>query len=77
LPRRSWVAFDATWFTGGASRINGVDSPDRQRNSRLGGTVSIMTFNNQSLKVSYSSGTMTRRGTDFDALNVTWQLVIF
>jgi hypothetical protein len=38
LPRRSWVAFDATWFAGGASRVNGVDSPDRQRNSRLGGT---------------------------------------
>ena len=77
LPRRSWVAFDATWFAGGASRVNGVESPDRQRNSRLGATVSIMTFNNQSLKVSYSTGTTTRRGTDFDTLNVTWQLVVF
>jgi hypothetical protein len=77
LPRRSWVALDGTWFAGGASRVNGVDGPDRQRNIRLGGTVSIMTFNNQSLKASYSSGTTTRRGTDFDTLNVTWQLVVF
>ena len=77
LPRRSWVAFDATWFAGGASRVNGVESPDRQRNSRLGGTVSIMTFDNQSVKVSYSTGATTRRGTDFDTLNVNWQLVVF
>ena len=77
LPRRSGVAFDGTWFAGGASRVNGVDSPDRQRNSRLGGTVSIMTFNNQSVKVSFSAGAATRRGTDFDTLNVTWQLVVF
>jgi hypothetical protein len=77
LPRRSWVAFDATWFAGGTSRVNGVASPDRQRNSRLGGTVSIMTFDNQSLKVTYGTGATTRRGTDFDTLNVTWQLVVF
>ena len=77
LPRRSWVAFDATWFAGGASRVDGVESPDRQKNSRLGGTVSIMTFNNQSVKVSYSTGATTRRGTDFDTINVTWQLVVF
>jgi len=30
-----------------------------------------------SLKVAYSTGSTTRRGTDFDTLNVTWQLVIF
>ncbi len=66
-----------TWFAGGTSRVDGVESPDRQRNSRLGGTVSIMTFNNQSLKVTYSTGATTRRGTDFDTLNVTWQLVVF
>jgi hypothetical protein len=77
LPRRSWVAFDGTWFAGGASRVNGVDSPDRQRNSRLGGTVSITTFNNQSVKVTFSAGAATRRGTDFDTLSVTWQLVVF
>jgi hypothetical protein len=77
LPRRSWVAFDATWFAGGASRVNGIDSPDRQRNSRLGGTVSIMTFDNHSLKITYSTPTATRRGTAFNTLNVTWQLVVF
>jgi hypothetical protein len=32
---------------------------------------------NQSPKVSYSTGTTTRPGTDFDTLNVTWQIVVF
>ena len=33
----------------------------------------IITFNNQSLKAWYSTGATTRRGIDFDTLNVTWQ----
>lgn len=77
LPRRSWVAFDATWFAGGQSRVDGVESPDRQRNSRLGVTLSVMTFANHSFKVAYSTGATTRRGTDFDTLSVTWQVVVF
>jgi hypothetical protein len=77
LPRRSWVAIDATWFAGGQSRVDGAASPDRQRNSRLGGTLSIMTFNNHSLKVSVSTGSSTRRGTDFDVINLMWQAVVF
>ena len=77
LPRGSWVAVDGTWFAGGQSRVNGVDSPDRQRNSRLGATISIMTFAKNSLKLTYSTGATTRRGPDFDTLNVTWQVVVF
>jgi hypothetical protein len=77
LPRRSWLAFDATGFAGGQSRVNGVINPDRQRNSRGGATLSIATFNNQSLKVTYSTGSTTQRGTDFDTINVTWQAVVF
>ncbi len=77
LPRRSWLAVDATWFTGGTSRVNGIESPDRQKNSRLGATLSIATFNDHSLKLTYSTGATTRRGTDFDTLNLTWQAVVF
>lgn len=76
-PNRVWVAFDATWFEGGQTRVDGLESPDLQRNSRLGGTLSIPTFKNHSLKVTYSTGATTRRGTDFDTVNVTWQAVVF
>ena len=77
LPRRFWVAFDATGFADGQTRIDGVLSPDAQRNSRLGGTVSIPAGRQQSLKLAYSTGATTRRGSDFDTLTVTWQLVVF
>jgi hypothetical protein len=29
------------------------------------------------IKLVYSTGTSTRRGSDFDTFNVTWQLVMF
>ena len=77
LPHRTWLAVDATWFAGGDSRVAGVVSPDRQRNSRLGATFSMPLTGHQSLKFAYSSGTATRRGSDFDTFSATWQLVMF
>jgi hypothetical protein len=75
LTRRSWLAFDATWFGGGQTRIDGVLSPDEQNNTRLGATLSIPIAAHQSLKVIYSTGTTTRRGSDFNTVTVQWQRV--
>ncbi len=75
LPRRAWIALDATWFGGGRSMIDGVASPDELRNTRVGTTLSMPITREQSLKLTYSSGTSTRRGTDFDNVALTWQLV--
>ena len=77
LPRRSWLAIDATWFGGGQIRIDGVISPDLQRNSRLGATLSLPVGRHHSVKLVYSTGAITRRGSDFDTVNVTWQFVRF
>jgi hypothetical protein len=77
LPRRSWLAVNATWFAGGATRIDGVLNPDLQRNTRLGATLSIPIVGQQSIKFAYSTGTTTRRGSDFNTFNATWQLVMF
>ena len=75
LPHRSWLAFNGTWFHGGQTRVDDVESPDRQRNSRLGATLSVPLSARQSLKIVYSTGATTRRGTDFNTFNVTWQRV--
>ncbi|HJQ97784.1 MAG TPA: transporter, partial [Candidatus Polarisedimenticolaceae bacterium] len=75
--RGIWAALDGTWFSGGETKVDGAVSHDRQRNSRLGGTVSFPIAKGQSLKLSYSSGAATRRGSDFDTVNLTWQLVRF
>lgn len=77
LTRRSWLAFDATWFGGGHTRIDGIRSPDDQRNMRLGATLSIPAGPSDSVKVVYSTGATTRRGTDFDTLTLQWQRVWF
>lgn len=75
LPRRSWIAFDGTWFAGGQTRVDNIANPDEQRNARLGVTLSVPVSARQSLKFVYNKGAATRRGSAFDTLNVTWQLV--
>jgi hypothetical protein len=77
LPNRAWVAFNGTWFAGGETRVERVLNPDLQRNSRLGATVSVPLRGRHSIKFTYSTGATTRRGSDFDTFNVTWQLVKF
>jgi hypothetical protein len=77
LPRRSWLAVNATWFAGGETRVDRVLNPDLQRNVRAGVTLSIPIVGQQSVKLSYSTGTTTRRGSDFNTFNATWQLVMF
>ena len=46
---------------------------DEQRNTRVGGTLSVPLRANQSLKVAYSTGTTTRIGGDFDTIVLAWQ----
>ncbi|HEX2442798.1 MAG TPA: hypothetical protein VHJ77_02550 [Vicinamibacterales bacterium] len=77
LPYRAWVAVNGTWFAGGETRIDRALNPDEQRNTRLGATLSIPIARQQSLKFVYSTGATTRRGSDFNTFNVTWQLVTF
>jgi hypothetical protein len=74
---RLWAAFDATWYGGGAVRVNGGPPSERQSNSRLGGTVSFPLAKQQSVKVSYSSGVSARVGANFRTLAVSWQYVWF
>lgn len=77
LPGRFWIASDATGFAGGQSFVDAAPSPDRQLNRRLGGMLSIPIGRQQSVKLAYSTGVTTLRGSDFDTLTVTWQLVVF
>jgi hypothetical protein len=76
-PSRAWLALDATSFSGGKTRVDGIPSPDYQSNSRVGITLSIPLGAHQSVKLVYSEGAATRRGTDFDSFTATWQLVRF
>jgi hypothetical protein len=77
VTRRAWVAFDGTWFSGGETRVDGAPQPDFQRNVRLGATLSIPLASQQSMKLAYSAGAATRRGSDFNTFTATWQVVLF
>lgn len=75
LRQRLWVAFDSTWYGGGATSVNGGTPSDRQGNSRLGGTVSLPLKKGQSLKINYSSGVTGNIGANFNTVGVAWQYV--
>lgn len=70
-----WVAFDATWYSGGTTSVDGIDKADLQRNSRIGATLSLPLGARQSLKASFSTGATTRVGGDFNTLGLVWQMV--
>jgi hypothetical protein len=75
LASRAWLALDGTWFEGGTTEVDGRSSPDRQDNVRLGGTLSVSVMKGHSIKLIYSSGAHTLRGTDYDTFTLTWQIV--
>jgi hypothetical protein len=72
---RMWLAFDANYFTGGRTVINGVPNQDEQRNSRAGLTYALPVTAQHSLKFSWNRGAITNIGADFNTFGVAWQYV--
>lgn len=71
---RLWVSFDANFWWGGETSLNGVPNPDTTlRSSRLGATASLPITKHQSLKVSYSDGAYIRYGGNFQNVSIAWQ----
>ena len=70
---RLWAALDANFYAGGRTTVNGSQNFDLQRNSRVGGTLSLPLGRRQSLKFAYNRGARTTIGGDFDALIVAYQ----
>jgi hypothetical protein len=68
-----WWSFDATYFAGGRSKLNGVLSNDLQQNWRLGATVSFPVDRFNSVKLYASSGVSARTGNSYDLLGIAWQ----
>jgi len=75
--RGLWVAFDSTWYGGGAVTVDNGTPTERQANTRLGGTVSVPLAKQQSFKFSYSTGVSGRIGSKFTTISGGWQYVWF
>lgn len=74
VKRRLWASLDGNFWVGGRASLNGVENPGTlQKNSRIGGTVSVPVSKRQSLKVSYNRGAYIRYGGNYDNLSVAWQ----
>jgi Putative MetA-pathway of phenol degradation len=72
--RQLWASIDGNYWYGGRRSVNGVESANSlQANSRIGGTVSVPISKHQSLKFSYSRGTLVRVGGNYQNVSVAWQ----
>ena len=72
--RGMWGTLDATYYTGGRTRVDGRSNDDRQGNSRIGVTLSMPINRNHSIKLHASTGVSIRTGGDFDQFGVSWQM---
>lgn len=71
---RFWVSFDANFWFGGKTSLNGVENPITElRSSRLGCTGSLPINKHQSLKFSYSNGAYIKYGGNFQNFSTAWQ----
>jgi len=68
-----WLALDAIYFTGNRTAVDGVRSDNLQTNSRGGLTIALPVDRFNSVKINASTGTSTRTGSTFNAIQVLWQ----
>ncbi len=68
-----WLGLSGTYFTGGATTLNGVKADNQQTNTRAGLTLSLPVDRHNSVKLYASTGTSTRTGSGFSAIGAAWQ----
>ena len=74
VKQRLWFSLDGNYWYGGETSLNGVPTPTTvQANSRIGATASVPITKHQSLKFSYSAGTYTTFGGDYQTVSAAWQ----
>lgn len=74
LKPRLWASVDGNYWYGGGTTVNNVVRIGTlQANSRIGATISVPFTKHQSVKFSYSDGTLVRIGGDFQTVSIAWQ----
>jgi hypothetical protein len=74
---RIYAAFESTWYSGGASSVNGGPPSARLDNSRLGVLISYGFTDRQAVKLTYNAGAVARVGQDFHTFGLTYQVLWF
>ncbi len=70
-----WLALDGGYADGGRTASDGVDADNFQKNSRVGGTLSVPIAPRHGIKLAFSSGVATRIGGDYDSFLVAYQFL--
>lgn len=73
IARGTFVALDATYYSGGRTTVDGVRKDDALSNGRLGGTLAVPLTADYSVKIYGSTGVWTRFGSDFDTVGAAFQ----
>ena len=73
LRQGRWLALNSNYFWGGETQKDGIESDDRQENSRMGVTLGWPLNKQHSLKFYASRGVITNIGNDSDTLGMAWQ----
>jgi len=74
---RVWAAFDATYYYGGETTLDGVHKTDLQSNSRAGVTLALPVMRSHSVKLGYARGVTARTGSKLETVAVAWQYFWF
>ena len=70
----TWASLDGNFWWGGTTSLSGIRNlATRQTASRIGGTFAWRFNKHQSLKGSYSAGTYSRFGGNYQNVSVAWQ----
>jgi outer membrane putative beta-barrel porin/alpha-amylase len=67
-----WAAFDATYYSGGLTSVNGVPKNDRQSASRAGLTLNVPIAANQAIKAQFARTTTIRVGGKFNVATLSY-----
>jgi hypothetical protein len=67
-----WVGVNTNFYAGGRTSVNGVPGTTIQRNSRIGGTMTVPITRNQWIKFIASRGVIATRGGDFTSFGASY-----
>lgn len=71
---RCWISLDGNFWVGGRTGVDGVENAGtKQKNSRVGTTVSLPVTSHQAFKFSYNRGAYVRYGGNYDTISAGWQ----
>lgn len=73
--RRHWMAFDFTYFQGGAAEVDGRPATTYQANTRMGATYGYLLSRRQAIRFSWFSGVTTRIGSNITSIGLAYQFL--